>query len=140
MNGSVSRLPVTCGRAFIAACARHRKGHLPNPAYAERCCSAKRLVPVRSAGVAGILLAHLLQACGFADWRMASPLVGSTAAFYGGPLSPGCSAASAVRLQNAAEVALSSFATPEKLLRHAAAYTDPALESRPPFTGFNTYT
>lgn len=61
-----------------------------------------------------------------------SELESSACAFYGARShrTVSCEA----RLQNA-EVALSSFAT-EKLLRHAA-YTDPALESRP-LAGINT--
>lgn len=51
--------------------------------------------------------------------------------------SAGAVAGAGLRLQNAAEVALSSFATLGEIVATQRAYTDPALESRP-LTGFNT--
>lgn len=141
MNGSISLVPVTSGRAFITACAmRTTRPTCPIPAHAVRYCYAKRLVPLRllrryrnlvNASDASRPAVSLI-----ASPRQVPPLQAgrSMYAFYAA-LFLRCAS---VRLQNAPEVALSSFATPEKLLRHAAdAYTDPVLESRP-LTGFNT--
>lgn len=140
MNGSISRVPVTSGRAFITACAMHTTEPTCPIQGIRRTLLMLKLVPLRSFRRYGNLVNASVARCPAVS-LITSPLRmpqlqadRSTYAFYAALFLRSAS----LRLQNAPEVALSSFATPEKLLRHsAAACTDPALESRP-LTGFNT--
>lgn len=126
-------------RKFTSACdmrprlSRLRNaGHLPNPGVRAASAAGTSL---RSQEPSGISLARLSQApCGFAG-RGPGAVPRVDARFLHRSFS-----AAPERPRDCKTLLRSRFLRSrrlEKLLRHAAAYTDPALESRP-LTGFNS--
>lgn len=103
---------VTCGALYRDL---RNGGHTcPIVPHAGHCCYAKRLVPLRSQESAGILLTHLSQdsPCGWAGWCRRWPgATGRCTLSTALSVSFSSGNGAGVRLQNAAEVALSSFAT-----------------------------
>lgn len=136
MNGSVSRVWHARSLSRLAQLWAHSPNHTPP---LSRC-----LIPLRSQDSTGILLAHLSQAAVGLRFSSCSlqttPLLAAgrcplSTSFYIEGIAAGARPRS--RLQNAAEVALSSFASLGEIVATDAGYTDLALESRP-LTGFYT--